>query len=141
MYRESAGMRSFAKRFELLLHPGQGFCEQDPRFPCGRAAVFLQFGAQGSDRAATARQCVLRDPSMARQLLPTAPLHGPSCATATASSGCQTCNRRSIQSQDLSVPGSQAELLTAGLKRGGHIRVSRGAGWVQENWYKYDSTI
>src|ERR1700739_514648 len=56
MYGQASGIGPFANRLELLLHPGQGFCEQDSRFLCRRAAVFLQFGTQGSDRAAAARQ-------------------------------------------------------------------------------------
>ena len=56
MYGQASGIGPFANRFELLLHPGQGFCEQDSRFLCSRTAVFPQFGTQGSDRAAAARQ-------------------------------------------------------------------------------------
>ena len=44
MYGQASGIGPFANRFELLLHPGQGFCEQDSRFLCSRTAVFLQFG-------------------------------------------------------------------------------------------------
>jgi hypothetical protein len=46
MYGQASGIGSFANRFELLLHPGQGFCEQDSRFLCRCTAVFLQFGTQ-----------------------------------------------------------------------------------------------
>jgi hypothetical protein len=56
MYGQASGIGSFANRFELLLHPGQGFCEQDSRFLCCCTSAFLQFGTQGSDRAAAARQ-------------------------------------------------------------------------------------
>jgi hypothetical protein len=56
MYGEASGLCSFAKLLELLRHPIQSFREQNPRFLCYRATVFLQFRAQSADRAATSRK-------------------------------------------------------------------------------------
>ncbi len=51
MYGQAAGIRSFAKRLELLVHPW-------PKLPRTRLWIFfaaapvLEFGTQGSDTAA-----------------------------------------------------------------------------------------
>src|SRR5712692_225631 len=56
MHGEPARIGSFAKRLELRLHPCQSLREQYRRFLRNRATVLLQFGAQGPDRTAAARQ-------------------------------------------------------------------------------------